>query len=1001
MQNKNKALAISIAILLTISMGTSMNLFPKATAHTPAWQIPTQAFIVAAPNPIGVGQQVHVYMWLAEVYGAAGGTSAAIGTNASTASTGLLANNYRFLNYKLTITAPDGTVTTQTFAVITDTTSSQYTLFTPSQTGSYTLNFSYPGQVYGANGNGYEKSPIFGDSYMPSAASTVLVVGQEQIPAAVNSYPLPTAYWSHPIYGENTDWWTVSSNWLGSGAGPTQGYGGTTFATLYHSDAIGPLTTHVMWTTPLQFGGVVGGNQFTAGGSNPNGAASGAQYYEGSSYQPRFNNPIIMNGYLFYTEPQSFTGPSSGPTTALDLRTGNVLWTRSDVPPLSFGYIYNLWDPDQHGTYPPTLVAVNGANWQLYDGYTGVALFNVTNIPASTTFTVSIPNTSPPATVTFSNTVASPNILGPSGEELRYVIANAGNASNPQWYLAQWNMSKLWQYDINPYTGSGSVSPDPINMTNGALVPNLPIPLLGETVTLPTGIGQLVPFGSSVLVNANIPINSTTVGGGVAGGTAGYGTTTYDWNISLPWLNTMPAPYATVSAVSGQQIQPPSGANPVSIVAVKYGDVMLCRNGTLPTGFGATRMGYPQLPYTYFAVNLNSSAGAIGSIRWMKTYNPPASNVSLVQGPVDFDNRVFMLNLQETVQWEGISLNDGSVLWGPTKSQNAWDYYGYPGTTTLPGTVAYGHLYSSSFSGVCYAYNDLTGNIDWTYGNGGAGNSTYAGLQVFYGDYPTQIQSIANGVIYLATDEHTMPNPFYKGCLLTEINATTGQEINTLSLYPSEWSTPGTAFVVADGYIACMNGLDNNIYSIGRGPSAITVSAPGLSAASGQAVVISGTVTDISAGAKQTQQTANFPAGVPCSSDASMKDWMGYVYQQKPLPSNFTGVNVTINVVDANGNFRSIGTVTTDYTGAYNLVWQPDIPGKFTVIATFAGTNGYWPSSATAAFNVMADHPTASPQPTQAQSTADLYILPGIVGIILAIVIVGIILAILMLRKHP
>ncbi len=1001
MQNKNKALAISIAILLIISTGTSMNLFPKAIAHTPAWQIPTQAFIVAAPNPIGVGQQVHVYMWLAEVYGAAGGTSAAIGTNASTASTGLLANNYRFLNYKLTITAPDGTVTTQTFAVITDTTSSQYTLFTPSQTGSYTLDFSYPGQVYGANGNGYEKSPIFGDSYQPSSASTTLVVGQEQIPPPINSYPLPTAYWSHPIYGENTDWWTISSNWLGSGAGPTQGYGGTTFATLYHSDAIGPLTTHVMWTRPLQFGGVVGGNQFTAGGSNPNGAANGAQYYEGSSYQPRFNNPIIMNGYLFYTEPQSFTGPNSGPTTALDLRTGKVLWTRSDVPPLSFGYIYNLWDPDQHGTYPPTLVAVNGANWQLYDGYTGAALFNVTNIPASTTFTVSIPNTSPPATVTFPNTVASPNILGPSGEELRYVIANAGNASNPQWYMAQWNMSKLWQYDINPYTGSGSVSPDPINMTNGALVPNLPIPLLGETVTLPTGLGLLVPYGSSVLVNGNIPINSTTVGGGVAGGTAGYGTTTYDWNISLPWLNTMPAPYATISSVSGQLIQPPIGANPVSIVAVKYGDVMLCRNGTLPTGFGATRTGYPQLPYTYFALNLNASIGAIGSIRWMKTYNPPPSNISLVQGPVDFDNRVFMLNLQETMQWEGISLNDGSVLWGPSTPQNDWDYYGYPGTTTLPGTVAYGHLYSSSFSGVCYAYNDLTGNVDWTYGNGGSGNSTNAGLQVFYGDYPTQIQSIANGIIYLATDEHTMPNPFYKGCLLTEINATTGQEINTLSLYPSEWSTPGTAFVVSDGFIACMNGLDNNIYSIGRGPSAITVSAPGLSAASGQAVVISGTVTDISAGAKQTQQTANFPAGVPCSSDASMKDWMGYVYQQKPLPSNFTGVYVTINVVDANGNFRSIGNATTDYTGAYSLVWQPDIPGKYNVIATFEGTNGYWPSSATATFNVMAEHQTASPQPTQAQSTADLYLLPGIVGIILAVVIVGVILALLMLRKHP
>ena len=72
-------------------------------------------------------------MWLAEVYGAAGGTTAAVGTNASTASAGLLANNYRFHNYNLTITAPDGTTSTQIFNVISDTTSSQYTVFTPTR----------------------------------------------------------------------------------------------------------------------------------------------------------------------------------------------------------------------------------------------------------------------------------------------------------------------------------------------------------------------------------------------------------------------------------------------------------------------------------------------------------------------------------------------------------------------------------------------------------------------------------------------------------------------------------------------------------------------------------------------------------------------------------------------------------------------------------------------------------------------------------------------------
>jgi hypothetical protein len=197
-----------------------------------------------------------------------------------------------------------------------------------------------------------------------------------------------------------------------------------------------------------------------------------------------------------------------------------------------------------------------------------------------------------------------------------------------------------------------------------------------------------------------------------------------------------------------------------------------------------------------------------------------------------------------------------------------------------------------------------------------------------------------------------------------------------------------------------MNGLDNNIYSIGRGPSALTVTAPDLSAASGQPVVIRGTVTDVSAGTKQDEQAARFPNGVPVASDSVMKDWMGYVYQQKPLPTGFTGVEVSIDVVDSNGNYRNIGTTTSDYSGAYSLVWQPDIPGTYNVVATFKGTNGYWPSTATTAFNVMGEHPTATPAPTAAPSMADQYFVPAIAGLFVFVAIIGVVI-ILVLRKKP
>ena len=79
---------------------------------------------------------------------------------------------------------------------------------------------------------------------------------------------------------------------------------------------------------------------------------------------------------------------------------------------------------------------------------------------------------------------------------------------------------------------------------------------------------------------------------------------------------------------------------------------------------------------------------------------------------------------------------------------------------------------------------------------------------------------------------------------------------------------------------------------------------------------------------------------------------MAYVYMQQPKPNNATGVPVTLSVVDSNGNFREIGTTTTDATGFYSLQWKPDIDGKYVVYAKFGGSQSYWPSESTTAFAV-------------------------------------------------
>ncbi len=968
----SKSVAFIFAVFLSFSMAASVILVPTANAHTPSWQIPTYAYIWAAPNPIGVGQTAHVYMWLDSVFGSAG--TATVGT-----SEALLSNNYRFHNYNLIITAPDGANTTQNFPIISDSTSSQAYSFTPSAAGTYTLTFNFPGQAYAAFPGQYNPtSNLVNDTYTSSSSSTTLTVQSAPIPVTSGA-PLPTAYWQEPIYGSNYNWFTVSSNWLGFGASifsatipPPSGY---TSTGLYHGDAIGPLTSHIMWTTPTQIGGEVGGNLY------PNDHSVG--YFEGSSYAPRFQNPIIIDGYLYYTQVASFTGSNllggsaTGPTICVNLRTGQQLWSNKNIPQLTFGYIYDVYDPDQHGVYPPILVAETGGlnfaafqlstptTWQFYDGFTGESLFNVTNVPSGA------------------------GAWGNGGEYLQYIFNNVGGPTSPNWYLGEWNSSRLWLYDVNPFSGSGSVSPSiMIQPGNAFLISDIgsqiPIPITGETGIYPNGTAFHIPYGSALNVAGDV---------GIAEGHAiskFNSPTTYDWNMSLPWLNSVPQTFPS---------------NPLTVGAVDFGDMMICYT-PLPVGFAADGTGVPQGPWTMYAVNLNASRGAVGSLLWSKSYTPPTGNLTISFSGADWQTRTFVLNYEETMQWVGYSLTNGAQTWGPTPSQAAFDYYGTPGSPPLQAFLAYGTLYSCSYSGICYAYNDQTGKIVFTWGNGGPSqpnNSTYAGFNGPYGVYPSQIQNIANGVVYLATDEHTVTNPIYVGATLAAINATTGQQIWRLSGYPSEWAATGTAFAVADGYLTFFNGYDGQIYGVGKGPSATTIQAPLTSTTAGTKVAIEGTVVDTSTGTQQTAPKANFPSGVPCASEASMTDWMGYVYQQQALPANFTGVTVTLTAIDPNNNAIPIGTATTNINGLYSFIWTPpDVPGAYTITATFAGSNSYFPSNAQTVMIVGSPAPTAAPTATPASGLATQSTVEYIGVAIIIVIIIGIaVLAILMMRKRP
>jgi outer membrane protein assembly factor BamB len=857
-------------------------LIPNTNAHSPPWTIISYAYLAVAPSPVGVGQAISVAMWV------------------DTALPGATVTNpIRRAGYALTITAPDGTVSTQTWATISDSTGIQSYYFTPNQVGNYTFAFNYPGQTYIWTSSTPGASTVYtGDIFTAANATQILTVQQEPIQTPTNP-SLPTEYWTYPIEGQNYNWYTIASNWLSTpyigGANPSYGIPGG-----YQPYGSAPTSAHIMWTNPIQYGGVVGGNDTNV---------PGEAYYQGGSYNTRFNNPIIIQGTLFFQLPYGESG-TGGNYVAWDLKTGQQLWSInasatgvSLVP--SFGYLYAMDQPNQHGILPDGLLIATttvtglGTVWRTYDPMTGVLTpMNITNVPGGS------------------------NVAGPAGEYLKLILTNYGNATNPNYYLSEWNSSRVFGI----YAGTGT------------------------------------SYWYTGTENASLP-------------------SCYDWNVSI---NLTPGTWSIGTAASG--------AGPL----IDLGNMALLIQGTFGghvSDFGAT---VTSDPANITAISLNPQT--IGNVLWRQSYPQAPGNNTRTICSWDPTNAVFIFEDKESMTHYGYDLSNGQLLWGPVSVPRGistdWNYLSLD-----QDQIAYGKLYWFGYTGFLYCFNDKTGTLEWTYGNGGASNSTFAGSITPYGYYPVFISAIADGKIYLVSSEHSPNSPLYQGELLRCVNATTGAEIWTIDNFAN--CMYGGITPIASGYLVTDNTYDQQIYCYGQGPSQLTVTAPDPVTEVGSPIVISGTVMDISAGTKQNEQAADFPNGVPAVSDASQSAWMEYVYMQKPKPSDATGVPVTLSVIDSNGNLRPIGSTTSDTSGMFTYTWMPDIQGSYTVIATFAGSQSYWGSSAETSFYASAVHATPTPTTSQTNlaTTSDLmtYMAVGVIAIIIAIAVVGL----LILRKRP
>ncbi|MEM3050745.1 MAG: PQQ-binding-like beta-propeller repeat protein [Candidatus Bathyarchaeia archaeon] len=320
-------------------------------------------------------------------------------------------------------------------------------------------------------------------------------------------------------------------------------------------------------------------------------------------------------------------------------------------------------------------------------------------------------------------------------------------------------------------------------------------------------------------------------------------------------------------------------------------------------------------------------------------------------------------------------IKTGSRVWVSDPMPSAWDIF------TYQVHIAYGKVYTTSYSGHVYAYDLNTGKIAWDFYMGNAG------VETVYGSWPTYNGfTIADGKIYVANDEHSPDSVAWRGGKLWCINATSGELI---------WSLSGWLRnpAISDGILTALNYLDGKVYTIGKGPTAVTVDALPAVATHGGKVLVKGMVTDISPGTKEYAVAARFPNGVPVVADESMSAWMEYVYMQKPKPTDVKGVKVTVTVLDPNGNCYDVATATTDSSGFFSAAFEPPVPGKYTVIATFAGSESYYGSSAETAIYVEEAPAPAAPEATPApQAPVETYFAVSTIAIIVAIAVAVIIL---------
>ncbi|MCK5628196.1 PQQ-binding-like beta-propeller repeat protein [Candidatus Bathyarchaeota archaeon] len=248
-------------------------------------------------------------------------------------------------------------------------------------------------------------------------------------------------------------------------------------------------------------------------------------------------------------------------------------------------------------------------------------------------------------------------------------------------------------------------------------------------------------------------------------------------------------------------------------------------------------------------------------------------------------------------------VHTGQLLWKTEETVHPWGEFSAFGVAS-----GYGKVYCGTYDGYFRCYDVEDGKLLWEYYSGDT-------IETMFGTFPfwgTPV--VGDGKVYVATGEHSAPNPVPKGDKLYCFDVNDGKILWELENFRGA----PYASALADGIFFASNLNDGCLYAFSKGETTteITVTQSG---SIPEEVLIQGRVTD--------QSPAD--VGAPASN-----------------------INVHLTATTQEGTEIEIGNATTNTYGLFQYVWAIPDPGSYIISAT-SNSEAYWSSTGATSFHLF------------------------------------------------